>query len=87
VAHKGTRSKCCQGHLQGLKLQKIRILPLVHLPLLMEMIPITNHSTQILSGMHLSHYNGLVVVLDVPSDWGLMTRDMPLHNHCACPNH
>ncbi len=31
MAHKEIRSKCCQGHLQGMKLQKIRILTLVHL--------------------------------------------------------
>ncbi len=31
----------------------------------MEVIPVTNHYTQILSRMHLSHYSGLVVVLDV----------------------
>jgi hypothetical protein len=53
----------------------------------MEVIPITNHSTQILSGMHLSHYNGLLLVLDVPSDWGPMAKDMSLHNLRACPNH
>jgi hypothetical protein len=28
----------------------------------MEVVPITNHSTQILSGMHLSHYSGLVAM-------------------------
>jgi hypothetical protein len=53
----------------------------------MEVIPITNHSTQNLNGMHVSHYSGLVMVLDVPSDWGPMVKDMSLHNHHACPNH
>jgi hypothetical protein len=57
----------------------------MHLCPTSEMIPITNHSTQILNGMHLSHYNGLVVV-DVPNDRGSMARDMSLHNHHACPN-
>jgi len=28
----------------------------------------------------------MVMVLDVPSDWGLMARNMSLHNHHACPN-
>jgi hypothetical protein len=84
VAHKGIRNKYCQGHLQGVKLQKIRILTLVHPH---PTSGITNHSTQILSGMHVSHYSGLVVVLDVPNDRGPMTRDMSLHNHRACPNH
>jgi hypothetical protein len=61
----------------GLELQCVPTLP-------MEVILVTNHSIQILSGMHLSHYSGLVVVLDVPSDWGSMTRDTSLHNHHAC---
>jgi hypothetical protein len=38
-----------------------------------------------LSGMHLSHYSVLVVVLDVLSDWGPLARNMSLHNHHACP--
>jgi hypothetical protein len=56
-----------------MKIQKIKILTLVrpHLKLI-EVIAITSHSTQILSGMHLSNYSGLVMVLDVPSDWGLV---------------
>ncbi len=28
--HKGIRGKCCQCHVQGMKLQKIRILTIVH---------------------------------------------------------
>jgi hypothetical protein len=71
-----------------MKLQNIRILTSVYPPtLLVEMILVTNHSTQILNGMHLFDYSGLVVVFDVPNDWGLMTGDMSLHNHHACPNH
>jgi hypothetical protein len=31
--------------------------------------------------MHLSHHSGLVMVLDVPSDWAPMVRIMSLHNH------
>ncbi len=59
MAHKRLRGKYCQGHLQGMKIQKIRILTLVrpHLKLV-EVITITSHSTQILSEMHLSHYSG-----------------------------
>jgi hypothetical protein len=30
MAHKGIKSKCCQGHLQGMKLWKIRILSSMH---------------------------------------------------------
>jgi hypothetical protein len=29
MAHKGIRNKCCQGYLQGVKFQKIRILTLM----------------------------------------------------------
>jgi len=57
VAHKGIKSKCCQHCLQGMKFQKISFLTSMCPTLLVEVIPITNHSTQILSGMHLSHYN------------------------------
>jgi hypothetical protein len=32
VAHKRLRGKCCQGHLQGMKIQKIRILTLMYPP-------------------------------------------------------
>jgi hypothetical protein len=58
-----------------MKIQKIRILALVrpHLKLV-EVILVTCHSTQILSEMRLSHYSGLVMVLDVPSDWGLVAQ-------------
>ncbi len=74
MAHKRLRGKCCQGHLQDMKIQKIRILTFVHPHLkLVEVITITSHSTQILSEMCPPHYGGLVMVLDIPSDWGLVS--------------
>ncbi len=75
MAHKRLRGKCCQGHLKGMNIQKIRILTLIcpHLKLI-EVITITSHSTQILNEMCLFHYSDLVMVLDVRSDWGLVAQ-------------